>query len=49
MVQYNKQITTPDELDVLGALGLPWIEPKDRNKEKTVEFAKLLTSKFSAQ
>jgi len=40
VVQNNKRIDTPEEEDVFQVLGLPWIDPHERNKEKTLELSK---------
>jgi DNA polymerase/3'-5' exonuclease PolX len=42
IVEKGTALITPEEEDVFRALGLPWVEPKDRTLEKTKELTKLL-------
>ena len=42
IVEKGKLMVTPEEEDVFRALGLPWVEPKDRTLEKTKELNQFL-------
>ncbi len=48
IVQNGKALSTPEEEDAFEAMGLPWVDPIERNLEKTKELSSLLEKSSQA-